>query len=347
MDEIKFFDLDKIHDISFIHLYNKYNTARYFPELVVKYDGIKIKCDYTHPQFSDLLKCVYNLYLQNKDNIIVFDNFDEEEINKALDVKMCDVKDGFVYDDTLRVKFFSDYIWIIVEKIIHILKPDSELDFKSMTGFKNKYVLNYIIDGKDNWVTLLCNLTDDGLSFRFSYLEDEVIPICGEISRHYGALVLKYASLDKRINDSMVYVADDFGMENFDDIINNSARVEEKNIINGYLNIAGLKMCSKVSKVTSNSYLFFDYLNVLDDECQIISGQIYMNDNRVNILYEEKYGLSTFRQYLFMPLDSYSVFVTLEDNMILDINYLPCKVANGEYKKLVSSSDKNKWYVKK
>ena len=48
----------------------------------------------------------------------------------------------------------------------------------------------------------------------------------------------------------------------------------------------------------------------------------------------KRMGLSSYEQYLFMPIDSYNVFCVLNDKKCI-CKYLPAKVCTGEYKNKV------------
>lgn len=339
---IQVFDFDKIHDITFIHLYNKHNTESFFPELTIKYDGGKsITCDYTHPQFNKLLKYVYDLYVQNSSDIILFDDFSKERVNDALncgiwafddDLKLCEERQN----DDLKLKMWSSYVWEVVQRIILKLKPDAKLCFKDCNSFKNKGVMGYTINGVEKELVFTFSLKEDEFNFKFSYLEDEVIPICASAHRYYGSLVLKYASTDGQVCDSLVYAVDDFGLEEFmeDEVINNEISAEELDIVNYYLSLLGIDTSYKISKATSNNYLFLGYTDEVGYECFVISGQVYIDDE-VLILYKEEYGLSTFKHYLFTPLDSYVSLVKFslsDDTVLREREFLPGTITTGEYK---------------
>lgn len=322
------FDVSKIKNLKFIYLYNKYNIAKYYPELLILFDDERLVCDYTHPLFGLLLKRVYELSLENKD-ITIFGKFDLDEVKKALDVGFNNDLD-FENLESFRVLIWQEYVWKVVFDVIKLLRPNSNISFKGMSGFKNKYVLKYEIDGVLDMVSLLCFLKDDGLDFSFSYLEDEVIPVFGTIRRSFDSLILKY-----NFNDlfNKTYVYGNLDIDDFNkDIISKEAKAEEKEMINGYLKEFGLRECLNVYKTLDNSYLFFDYIDRENDEGIFISGEVFALEN-IYINYKEEYGISSFKQYLFMPVDGFKFFILFDGKW--RVSNLPLKGSN--YKNFDSS----------
>ena len=167
---------------------------------------------------------------------------------------------------------------------------------------------------------------DDDFGKLYDYLSLKKYPYINQALEYYKLALNGYGGFcfkrNKEVILSVIYViSENLSDSTFKEQIDFAEKlyVLLDTDVNIYLN--NLQVC------LTNSTLIYN------DECLVIDGEIYVSDE-VYISYHEAYGLSSYEQYLFMPIDSYNVFCVLNDKKCI-CKYLPAKVCTGEYKNKV------------
>ncbi len=333
-----------IYDISFINL-----QTEPYPNLQVHYaNGKKININYQDKDFSSILKKVYAVYTieKEKHNIIVFGQFNEEVVNYCLNSDTYIINCGYLQDNSVVKKevlddfIFSAYIKKIIADLIFLFTDQKDVTFGALRGFKNKYVLNYKVNGKKNTVSLILTVEGNTLTFNLSYIEGEVFPIEGEIEIKKGAVAINWQTGENEVIASTIYSIDE---EIEEDIIRSRDAVldlkkdsniteKEYELLKQYFSMCGLDFPDKIKKTTDNNYIFL----TLEDNSTLTSGHVTLKENKIIIHYQKQYGTTPYKQYLFLPRESYNMVVTIvpvdKENILAETYFEGTDKATGNYK---------------
>lgn len=355
--------IPEIYDLKLISINNKYETEYFFPELIVQYGHNEIiKCDYSDPIFEDVYQQVLTTYEQEKDkkDIIVFGNLTGKPIGKyhydlngleqdSNTVNIIDTKWGLYLKECLIT-------------ILEFLTPDSKFKIDHFDIRKNKMMVYYLENGEKKVFPIICNQSANILTFKLSYLNGMAIPISGRIEIN-NSVVITWVTPNELIKGTIIY---SFTPEENINIVtgrdetvslknNLNLEEEEKHMVNQYLELSELPEPSKLVKIGENSYMFLS-LESLSQGYNLIVGHLIINENQIIIDYKEQFGLSSFEEYLFVPLDGYNAHVTInrQDASVIKrfmetevcTSFYRNKVLNKCYRSLVNREEEEKCRLK-
>ena len=331
--------------IILVSINNKYEFGNY-PVIQFIQNGQKKVFDYSNPYFFDVLEYL----IENFDNKNIFINGKKEELENCFNIgsyklpKLFYQSKNLLNEDSLHQKI-NIYLPKILKPIIETIKPDSNIIFSEIKGYKNRYVIPVNIDEKQEYIAFNVKQHQETIKIKLTNILDEIIPITGEINFQNNCVYISWNTPNDEILGSIVYSSDEKGNENIIKTQSITTEIEEennltaenKNQILNYLSLTGLIIPENIVKTSNNSYFLYSLKEHQNQIYTLINAHVITNKNIVTIDYYLGYGQSPLSHYLFSPVEEYRFEIILskinENELLIQRKFISKDKTPGIYKK--------------
>lgn len=311
------------------------NTNKYIGARVVFNNNNVLSLNYKDKHFQIFIKKILEKYKEEKDNrnIILLGELtkklvadpDFQVLNRKEKVGVQDKGISALNIRSINIKFYEHFIKETIKLILMIYKKYESIDIKGMSGFNNKYIINYNINGINKQIPLIILQIDGNIIFKINKINDLNIPINGIIKSENGSLNISWQNRNEEIVGNILYDAENKIVErkvsfNGITIFHNEDKeeIEEKDleIIKFYYDLCELEIPNNILKTSSKSFLMSSEEKTVYNEKDIlyknVSSQMSINVDEVHIKYRIKDSISKYDYQLNITLDEYTKEIILK-----------------------------------
>lgn len=341
------FEIRQIKNLKFIYFYTRESDN--YLGLDIVYDGNKrLSFEYTDECFNEYVGIVVNTYKKEKDkHKIDFLNEESKEILssflnkdfsiKKIDENLTDIRDSKFNRRDIDVSFIKDYI---KRAIFLFLKTTSDnIKIESFLGHKDKYLITYLNNEKENYIPLYIIKQDDKhYLFKFRYVNSDSISFDGNVNVYDEFISLLFKSKDEKlISENVYHINEDNSFETikYYGVLKSYEKPEEitkedNNVIDYYLNLLNLPLLKTRVKTAGNNYLLTEDI----DENTKYSMHLSISKDFINIIFNKSYVIK--QDDNFVPLEKEKISINIINNypeILIEKRYMPVLPSTGEYKK--------------
>ena len=305
----------QISEIKNLKLIYVFTTDSIFKNESNKYVGAKVvfdknktfSLDYSDKYFPLFIKKILERYQKEKDKrkIILLGDLTKKlinnssfailEKNQTKKTKKIGLPSYNTNDN--EIKKYESFLKETLEMILNIYKKYEVLEINNITGFNNKYILDYSIGSIKKQTPLIINKIEEGLlEFRLSYIDGSKVGVSGTLNHDGGNVNINWHSNDEKLQGSIIYDSLNKTVERkitsegktiIYDENKDSILEEDMSLIKFYFDLVGLIIPKNILKTSYNSFLLSDEMTLNDDEQEILYSDIgtllTINENEIRI----------------------------------------------------------------